>query len=609
MRGAVHQAGDRLGVEVCRDDDGRGRDARLRGAVGRNAETLVAEAEPVVVPVDRRGETAETALLIQAGDLLGVLEAVDGELLGQFGHEVGARRRLERRPCANPSQAGPQTPLFERRKLPECSVARGRRQGISALWAWHGHWIALLGLRKVRAARAQGVRLRRRVRCVPGRPAGYAGRLFRSFGHMPTSCVIGLLWGDEGKGKIIDLFAAEADWVVRYAGGHNAGHTLVRDGERLVLHLVPSAILRPGVRNVIGNGVVVDPFHLREEVLGLRARGVDVQLGENLLVSEAAHVILPVHKALDGMAEERRGAAKIGTTGRGIGPAYADRASRCGVRVGDLLRPDSLDASLKRLKAEKDALLVAWGGEAIDVDTLREQLLEVGAFLAPAIADTGHLLREAHRKGARVLCEGAQGVLLDVDHGTYPFVTSSSASTGGVAGGTGLPPTALTQVRGVVKAYATRVGSGPFPTELRCDVAHQLREAGREYGSTTGRPRRVGWFDAVAVRYSAQLAGATEVVLTNLDVLSGFRPLQVCVAYDLGGDPARRSENFPAFELDRVRPVYREFRGFEGDLSGVRSFADLPDAARAYVEGVEELIGVPIRTVSVGPGRDQVISR
>jgi adenylosuccinate synthase len=372
---------------------------------------------------------------------------------------------------------------------------------------------------------------------------------------------------------------------------------------------VPSAILRPGVRNVIGNGVVVDPFHLRDEVLGLRARGVDVQLGQNLLVSETAHVILPVHKALDGMAEERRGAAKIGTTGRGIGPAYADRASRCGVRIGDLLRPDYLDAALQRLKAEKDALLVAWGGEAIDVDTLRGELLEVGEFLAPAIADTGHLLREAHRSGARILCEGAQGVLLDVDHGTYPFVTSSSASTGGVAGGTGLPPTALTQVRGVVKAYATRVGSGPFPTELRCDVAHQLREAGREYGSTTGRPRRVGWFDAVAVRYSAQLAGATEVVLTNLDVLSAFRPLQVCVAYDLGGDPAQRSENFPAFDLERVRPVYREFRGFEGDLSGVRSFGDLPDAARAYVEGIEELIGVPIRTVSVGPGRDQVISR
>jgi adenylosuccinate synthase len=426
---------------------------------------------------------------------------------------------------------------------------------------------------------------------------------------MPTTCVIGLLWGDEGKGKIIDLFAADADWVVRYAGGHNAGHTLVRDGQRLVLHLVPSAILRRGVRNVIGNGVVVDPFHLRDEIAGLRARGVEVELGGNLLVAEGAHLILPVHKALDRLAEQQRGAAKIGTTGRGIGPAYADRASRSGVRVGDLLRPARLEAGLSRLCAEKNALLRAFDAPEIDAGSLREELLALGEELRPGIADTGLLLRAAAGRGERILCEGAQGVLLDVDHGTYPFVTSSSASTGGIAGGTGLPPAALGRVSGVVKAYATRVGAGPFPTELDGDLAHRLREAGREYGSTTGRPRRVGWFDSIAVRYAAEVAGATEMVLTNLDVLRGFGPLSVCVGYELGGEPGRRSAHFPVFDLDEARPVLRTFEGFDEDLTGVRAWDDLPASARAYVAGIEDLCGVPIRTVSVGPGRDQVIRR
>jgi adenylosuccinate synthase len=426
---------------------------------------------------------------------------------------------------------------------------------------------------------------------------------------MPTTCVIGLLWGDEGKGKIIDLLAGEADWVVRYGGGHNAGHTLVRDGERLVLHLVPSAILREGVRNVIGNGVVVDPFHLRDEIARLRQRGVAVELGRNLFVAEGAHVILPVHRALDGLAERMRGDAKLGTTGRGIGPAYADRASRAGVRVGDLIRPARLDAALQRLLTEKNAILVACGAEPLDPARLRDELLELGRALRPAIADVGSLLREARRRGERILCEGAQGVLLDVDHGTYPFVTSSSASSGGVAVGTGLPPQSLERVVGVVKAYATRVGAGPFPTELDGDFAHRLREAGREYGSTTGRPRRVGWFDAVAARYAAEVSGTTEIVMTNLDVLRGMGPLRVARAYHLHGDPRAERVQFPLFDLDDVRPVFEEHQGFDEDLSGMRHWSELPPAARRYVEAVEARLGVPIRTVSVGPGRDQVIRR
>lgn len=426
---------------------------------------------------------------------------------------------------------------------------------------------------------------------------------------MPTTCVIGLLWGDEGKGKIIDLFAAEADWVVRYGGGHNAGHTLVRGGERLVLHLVPSAILRPGVRNVIGNGVVVDPFHLRDEIARLRQRGVAVELGGNLLVADGAHVILPVHRALDGLSERMRGDAKLGTTGRGIGPAYADRASRAGVRIGDLVRPARLDAALHRLLAEKNSILRACGDEPLDAARLRDELLELGALLKPGIVDAGRLLREAHRRGERILCEGAQGVLLDVDHGTYPFVTSSSASSGGVASGTGLPPQALGRVIGVVKAYATRVGSGPFPTELDGEFAHRLREAGREYGSTTGRPRRVGWFDAVAARYAAQVSGTTEVVMTNLDVLRGMGSLRVARAYRLADDSDAEVEHFPAFDLDGVRPVFDEYAGFDEDLTRMSRWSELPANARRYVDAIEARIGVPIATVSVGPERDQVIQR
>jgi adenylosuccinate synthase len=426
------------------------------------------------------------------------------------------------------------------------------------------------------------------------------------FSEMPTTAVIGLLWGDEGKGKIIDLLAEDAEFVVRYGGGHNAGHTIHRPDGKVVLHLLPSGAFRDGVVNIIGNGVVVDPWHLVGELDRLAGRGATLRLGRDLLVSERAPLVLPLHQALDRVAEKLRGAGRIGTTGRGIGPAYADRASRGGLRVGDLVRPERLAARLAQLVGEKAPLLRAFELPELDADALRVELIALGERLAPAIADTGSVLREAWRAGRRILLEGAQGVLLDVDHGTYPFVTSSSASTGGIPVGTGLPPAAVERVFGVVKAYATRVGEGPFPTELRSELGDRLRIAGNEFGSTTGRPRRCGWFDAVAVRYACDVAGATALVVTNLDVLSGFEPLRIAVAYD---GPGGRLERFPAYDLDKAQPVYRELPGFTADLREVRTFAALPAAARAYVECIEALAGVPVAIVSVGPGREQVIRR
>jgi adenylosuccinate synthase len=424
---------------------------------------------------------------------------------------------------------------------------------------------------------------------------------------MSTTCVAGILWGDEGKGKIIDLLAEDADFVVRYGGGHNAGHTLIWRGDRLVLHLVPSGILNAPTVNVIGNGVVVDPLHLRGEIARLRERGVTVELGRNLLVSERAPLILPLHQALDRVMEALRGAGKIGTTGRGIGPAYADRAYRSGLRVGDLLRPkEHLRGALAALAREKAPLFAAHGGLAFDVDALTSELTAVGAELRPAIADTGHLLREAIRQDKRVLFEGAQGVLLDVDLGTYPYVTSSNASPAGVPAGAGIPPTALHRVVGVMKAYATRVGEGPFPSEIPEPEVQRLREAGNEYGSTTRRPRRCGWFDAVAVRYGVEVSGAGELFMTNLDVLAGFHPLRVAVAYQT---PAGRIERLPAFGLEFATPIYRELAGFDADITAVRAFGDLPAAARDYVTALEDLVGVPIKLISVGPARDQVIVR
>ncbi len=423
---------------------------------------------------------------------------------------------------------------------------------------------------------------------------------------MPTTCVVGILWGDEGKGKVIDYLAADADFVVRYGGGHNAGHTLILPTGKLVLHLVPSGIVHPHTVNVIGNGVVVDPIHLCTEIATLRGRGLPVELGQNLLLSERAHVILEAHRRQDHWAEGARGGGRIGTTGRGIGPAYADRCSRIGLRLGDLLRPERLQQAVRAIAEEKNAWFQPVGLEPVQVEATLAQLSAAGETLRAGIVDTGAALRRAHATGKRILLEGAQGCLLDLEHGTYPFVTSSHASTGGAFSGTGLPPHAM-RVVGIAKAYSTRVGAGPFPTELDNEIGERLRTAGKEFGSTTGRPRRCGWFDTVAVRYSGAVSGANELVLTGLDILRGFQPLRLAVAYRLA-DGTRTTE-LPAFGLEDAVPEFEELPGFDQDLQQVRRFEDLPRTAQAYVQTIERHTGLPVCTISVGPGRDQVILR
>lgn len=423
---------------------------------------------------------------------------------------------------------------------------------------------------------------------------------------MPTTCVVGILWGDEGKGKVIDYLAIDADYIVRFGGGHNAGHTLYLPSGKLVLHLIPSGIVHPHTVNVIGNGVVVDPLHLCSEIDRLVARGIPIELGRNLLLSERAHVIVDAHRQQDAWAEGVRSSGKIGTTGRGIGPAYSDRCARIGLRLGDLVDGARLDRALASLVEQKNAWFAAAGLPAQDVAALRANLLQAGERLRPGIVDAGALLRAAHRDGRRILLEGAQGCLLDLEHGTYPYVTSSHASTGGAFSGTGLPPHAM-RVVGIAKAYATRVGEGPFPSELKDATGDALRVAGKEFGSTTGRPRRCGWFDSVAVRYSGAVSGASELVLTNLDVLRGFDPLQVVVAYRLA-DGTRTTE-FPAFDLERATPEFATLPGFTEDIQGVRRYDDLPANARRYVEAIEQHTGLPVRTISVGPERQQVIVR
>lgn len=427
---------------------------------------------------------------------------------------------------------------------------------------------------------------------------------------MPTTCVVGILWGDEGKGKVIDHLAAETDFVVRFGGGHNAGHTLVLPPElagegKLVLHLVPSGIVHPHTVNVIGNGVVVDPIHLCKEVEMLQQRGLDVELGRNLLVSERAHVILEAHRRQDQWAEQARGNGRIGTTGRGIGPAYSDRCARIGLRVGDLCRPDHLRAALQGLADQKDALFGPAGLELLDREQMFEELMAAGDRLRPGIVDAGKALRVARVAGKRILLEGAQGCLLDLEHGTYPFVTSSHASTGGAFSGTGMPPHQMRTI-GIVKAYATRVGEGPFPTELHDETGDALRKAGNEYGSTTGRPRRCGWFDAVAVRYSGAVSGVDELVLTCFDVLRGF-PLKLATSYRLPDGSA--TTDLPAFDLGCVEPQLEELPGFDQDISQVRDYDALPQNARDFVAAIEHHTGLRVGTISVGPGRDQLIRR
>ncbi|MCA1820865.1 MAG: adenylosuccinate synthase [Pseudonocardiaceae bacterium] len=423
---------------------------------------------------------------------------------------------------------------------------------------------------------------------------------------MPAIVLIGAQWGDEGKGKATDLLGERAQWVVRYQGGNNAGHTVVLpNGQDFALHLIPSGILTPGVTNVIGNGVVVDPGVLLDELAGLEARNVDTT---RLLISADAHLIMPYHVEIDRVTERYLGKSKIGTTGRGIGPAYQDKVARVGVRVQDLLDEKILRQKVEvALEFKNQVLVKVYNRRALDAEQVVDTVLDQGAHFAHRIADTRLVLDEALRRGETVLLEGSQGTLLDVDHGTYPFVTSSSPTAGGACAGAGIGPTKITAVVGILKAYTTRVGSGPFPTELHDAMGERLRKAGGEVGVTTGRARRVGWFDAVIGRYAARVNGITDFFLTKLDVLSGLDSVPVCVAYEVNG---RRTEEMPMTQTDvhHAVPVYEELPGWWEDLSRCRTLDELPPNARAYITRLEQLCGARISAIGVGPGRDQTIT-
>ena len=423
---------------------------------------------------------------------------------------------------------------------------------------------------------------------------------------MPATVIIGTQWGDEGKGKVTDVFAEQADYVVRYQGGNNAGHTIIIGDERFALTLIPSGVLNAGVTPVIGNGTVVDPGVLLEEMATLTARDIDVSL---VRLSANAHLIMPYHRKIDALQERFLGSSQIGTTKRGIGPAYTDKFSRHGIRVQDLFDPrifrDKLEAALK----EKNKILVKLYNQLpMDAEAIAEEYLGYGEQLRPFVADTSLLLAEALEAGKNVLFEGAQGTLLDVDHGTYPFVTSSNPTAGGAAVGAGIGPTRLDRVVGVTKAYISRVGSGPFPTELNDEVGDTMIEVGGEYGTVTGRRRRCGWLDAVALRYATRINGLTDIALTKIDVLSSFESLKICVGYEAG---ETRFDEMPRQQrvLYECTPIYEEMPGWLVDISEARSFEDLPNETREYIAAVEKLSGVPVSMVSVGPQRKATLTR
>ena len=421
---------------------------------------------------------------------------------------------------------------------------------------------------------------------------------------MPAIVLLGAQWGDEGKGKATDLLGGRVDYVVRYQGGNNAGHTVVIGDEKYALHLLPSGILSPGVIPVIGNGVVVDPAVLLHEMAGLEARGVDTS---RLLISASAHLITPYHVTLDKVAERFLGKAKIGTTGRGIGPTYMDKVGRLGIRVQDLFDPSILRQKVEGALVNKNQVLVkVFNRRELEVDAITEELLQYAEPLRPHVADTALVLNDALDAGKTVLLEGGQGTLLDVDHGTYPFVTSSNPTAGGACTGSGIGPTRVTRVIGILKAYTTRVGSGPFPTELLDEGGERLRSVGGEVGVTTGRPRRCGWFDAPIARYATRVNGLTDIFLTKLDVLTGIERIPVCVAYEIEG---KRITELPMTQTDfhHAKPVYEELPGWTEDISGARSIEDLPANAQAYVRYLEELSGAPISAIGVGQDRDATI--
>jgi adenylosuccinate synthase len=420
--------------------------------------------------------------------------------------------------------------------------------------------------------------------------------------------VVGTQWGDEGKGKIVDLLTGRADVVVRFQGGNNAGHTLKVSGEQVILHLIPSGILYPETLNIIANGVVVDPGVLLEEKEELRKRGYFLN-DSQLIISERAHVIMPYHKIIDQCREEILGGAKIGTTGRGIGPAYEDKASRMGIRMGDLLRENNLRKKVNAALDEKNFLIEhRFHRPPFDPDQVIEEYVEYGRKLKPHLTDTSYVLFNRISAGSRILFEGAQGTLLDIDHGTYPYVTSSNVISGNVCCGSGVSPTSIEGIWGVMKAYSTRVGHGGFPTELSDSLGEEIRTRGAEFGATTGRPRRCGWLDMVVISYSIRLNGLTGIALTKMDVLTGISPLKICLGYELDGVVTDR---VPADigDLERVIPRYREVKGWDEPLEDCRSFDDLPKNAKDYVETIEHLTGVPVTLVSVGPSRDQSILR
>ena len=421
---------------------------------------------------------------------------------------------------------------------------------------------------------------------------------------MSTTVLIGAQWGDEGKGKVTDFLAQKADLVVRYQGGNNAGHTVVVDGREFKLHLIPSGILYPDKICVIGSGVVVDPAVLIGEIESLEKRGVST---DNLKISERAHVIFPYHQKIDQLEEERKGKDKIGTTCRGIGPAYMDKSARMGIRMIDLVDPEEFAGLLKRNMEGKNRLLAGvYGAEPFDYDEMLKSYSEYGRTLKKYLTDTSILVNRAIGEGKNVLFEGAQGTLLDLDHGTYPYVTSSHPVAGAACIGTGIGPTKIDRVVGVAKAYTTRVGEGPFPTELSGEAGDYIRQRGGEYGTTTGRPRRCGWFDGVVVRYAGRVNGLDYLALTKLDVLTGLEKVKICTGYSYRGEII---DEFPASlkVLKECRPVYDELPGWQEDISGARKLGDLPANARRFLERVSEVTGVPVALVGVGSGRSQTI--
>ncbi len=429
---------------------------------------------------------------------------------------------------------------------------------------------------------------------------------------MANIVVVGAQWGDEGKGKVVDLLTEKADVVARYQGGHNAGHTVIIGDEEFILHVIPSGILHRGKTCIIGNGVVIEPDSLIKELEGLKKRGV--RINRNLRISGRAHVIMPYHTLLDGKHEESKGSRKIGTTGRGIGPAYVDKMSRNGIRMADLLEPDVFREKLRTNLSELNFVLTKrYGLKKLSLKKIYDRFMGYADYLGPFISDTVLLVNNLMAKGKDVLFEGAQGTLLDIDHGTYPYVTSSNASAGGVCTGLGVSPMRIDGIVGILKAYTTRVGEGPFPTELRDRLGEHLREKGGEFGATTGRPRRCGWLDFVSLRHSVRVNGYTGFALTKLDVLDGLKKIKVCVGYRYkdGKGKATRYRDFPqqSGTLWDVEPVYKELSGWDKSTKGLKNYRSLPREARAYIDFIEDNLNVPIDIVSTGQRRDEVIIR